>query len=267
MKFLRVFLFCIFINSACYAVVDHNTYISSEEEFEKAYKKIENNAVAKKMLNAYQKIQTYHAVWKSNWPEANAGQFDVDIFFDRKTNSAAFCAVQITTPQTGEKEKKLAILIIKKNNKLSGYHNIGNSIKPEINEDMKNDSNNITYRDIRRAIFLFYPADLPLFMSEYPLCEILQGTPAFCTTDNIDANNIALKLLCRAELGAFLQIDKNTNLINKYYLFEQDSGQYRSLVFELTDIEFDKPLKEDAFNFDTYLIKYKIKKEECINRH
>jgi hypothetical protein len=265
MRFLQVFLFCTFISSVCYAVVD--PCISSQEEFKKVYKKIENNAVAKKMLNAYKKTQTYHAVWKSDCPEANMGQFDVDIFFDRKTNNAVFCAVRTTNTQTGEKEKKLAILIIKRNNKLSGYHNIWNSGKPEINEDMKNDSNTITYRDIRRAIFLFYPADLPLFMSEYPFCEILQGAPAFCTTENIDSNNITLKLLCRAELGAFLQIDKKTNLINKYYLFEQDSGQYRSIVFELVKIEIDKPIKEDAFDFDAYLKKYDIKKEECIKRY
>jgi hypothetical protein len=267
MKFLQVFLIVVFTFSlTSKAVVDNNSTTSDKKyiqtELDNVTKIFEQNKYAKQMLDAYQKVQSYRAVWKAK----SNGEFIVEmkttILFDRKTNNVVYCAVSKNKLENSTEQEKLYILVVKKANKLSVYWNFGMAEKPILCEETKGEPNEITYRDIRKAIFLFYPADLPMMMSYMPLHEILQGNPGSFTTENADANNISLKL-SGSNVGALIQIDAHTNLIKKYNHFDMDSGKNRPPVFELVNLEIDKPIKEKSFDFDEYLDKYNVKRNEC----
>ena len=250
MKFWWICLVCIFYSGTIEA-----SGINEVEDFEKEL--LAKNAVAQKMVDTYRSLKTYEAVWNTDpFQKGNTEQnikFETKILFDRKTNNAVYLMNSITSHEDGEKEEKLSILVTKNKNRLSVYSDIGLSQEPIIKELIKTDPNEITYRDIRKAIFLFYPTDLAMIMSNTPLHEALQGSPESCSTEISDTNEIVLNLVPRHETGAALVIDPNTYLINKYNFFDKATGAKRDPVFNLVSVEIDKPIDSELFDFDIYL--------------
>jgi hypothetical protein len=225
---------------------------------------IAKNEVARKMIDTYKNLQSYQAVWEIKMPQdAEQGkQLEIKILFDRKTNNAVYQTISKNKLEDGTDENKLSILVIKNNNKLSVFSDIGLSQAPVIKETEKEDTNEITYRDIRRAIMMFYPADMAMIMSDVPLHEILQGIPESCLTEISDTNGITLKLLSSFETDAFIGIDPNTNLINEYCFFDKATGEKCPPIFKLITLKTNEPIDAGLFDFDMYLEKYGIKKEE-----
>ena len=162
------------------------------EDFEKEL--LAKNEVAQKMVDAYRSLKTYEAVWNMDIPQEGSAEqnrkLETKILFDRKTNDAVYLVSSKTSHEDGKHEEKLSILVTKNKNKLSVYSNIGLSQEPIIKKTTKTDPNEITYRDIRKAIFLFYPTDLAIIMSHTPLHEALQGSPESCLTEITDTNEI-----------------------------------------------------------------------------
>ena len=221
------------------------------------------NEAAQKVLDAYKKLDTYQAVWEIKLPQdAEQGKsIEIKVLFDRKTGNTACQMVSIDSGDAND-TKKLNLLVIKNNNKLSvfGVGGSGFSPKPVIIDDMFCGPE-ITYRDIRRAITLFYPADLAMLMSDVPLHEILQGIPETCSIEISDTNNITLKLLSGFETDALMKIDPNTNLINEYCFLKKATGEKQQPILKLVSVKINEPIDAGLFDFDKYLEKYGIKKE------
>lgn len=236
-------------------------------DFEKAL--IVDNEVAQKMIDAYKSLKTYEAVWEMEIPqEENTKQYkklEARILFDRKTNNAVYLMSSTVHSEDGKNKKKLSILVTKNKNKLSVYSDIGLSQEPVIKELTKTEPNEITYRDIRKAIFLFYPTDLAMIMSNTPLHEALQGSPESCLTEITDTNEIVLKLVPRYETGAALVLDPKTHLVNKYNFYEKLTGETRVPVLNLVSVKINEPISKELFDFDEYLKEYSIEKKNNNN--
>ena len=109
---------------------------------------------------------------------------------------------------------------------------------------------------------MFYPADMAMIMSDVPLHEILQGIPESCLTEISDTNDITLKLLSGFETDAFIGIDPNTNLIKEYCFLKKATGEKLQPILKLVSVKINEPIDTGLFDFDMYLEKYGITKEE-----
>ncbi len=162
-----------------------------------------------------------------------------------------------TSKDAGE---TLRILVVKNGNKLNVYSHDWQG-KPVITVLTKDTPQEITYRDIRKAIMFFYPADLAMLMSKYPLNEILQGSPEkFLTEKDTNGNDTIVKILSRFETCSYLVLAEDTNIIKEYYFFDKATGKKRWPICKLSSVKIDKPLKDGIFDFDKYLQAYGIDK-------
>ena len=172
-----------------------------------------NKTLAEKVLEKYQSFETYHACWSATVDDQNSNS-TWEVAFDRKSSNVLF---RITGSQTDkERSDQLLLLVIDGANMHTA---LDSGLGMQKDSKPIHDPNQLTYRDVRRAIPMLYPFDLPLIFSEYPFQEIIQSQVKKNETLTKDSDfHPGFELFTRleGETSAQYQVDPDTLLLKAF---------------------------------------------------
>jgi hypothetical protein len=211
-----------------------------------------NKTLAEKVLEKYQSFETYHAQWTPEINDSNnTSKMIWEVAFDRKTKSVLF----LSATSQGDDEttrRKLGFLLVVDGINMNAAVDYGNGIEKK--SKAIPDPNQLTYRDVRRAIPFIYPFDLPLIFSEYPFMEIIQGSVKETKTLTEESEfypGIAIFPELEGETFAEYKIDPDTLLIQAFrFIYHQSSP---SPTFKCNFVQINKKLPKDLFDFEKQL--------------
>ena len=218
--------------------------------------------LAEKVLEKYQSFDTYHAKWSPVANDPNVTERMIwEVAFDRKNKNVLFSS---TASQGNDKSvEKLHFLLVVDGINMNAAEDYGNGIEKQTKPIP--DPNQLTYRDVRRAVPFIYPFDLPLIFSEYPFMKIIQSGVKETKTLTKESDfypGFAIFPMSENETFAEYKIAPDTLLIQAFRFIYHPSSS--SPVFKCNFVQINKELPKDLFDFEKQLERFenKPKKEK-----
>lgn len=293
------FVFSVLI-SICFATGDNLDSNNSQQSKEKQRFLLMgglDDPLLESFIDNYRNINTYQAVWSTevNFEDSKYKEVEriqiliekgikktrsfIEVAFDRKTNSLFYSAKSQNFLNNQWVEMKMP-----GGSKMLAVYNDGNlSVQTDMLTEVQaaekhyDDPNEFTYRDFRRAVWVFpIPFDLPLLASPVPIMEMLQGQPEKLETIKLPANTASTPHISEkqkasrenrelvtdsdlkinifpkyGETAVRLIIDGKDGFLNEWSYFrsgiEKDAN---STTLKLQNVKVNMPLDRSVFDFD-----------------
>lgn len=221
--------------------------------------KVNPSPLAAKLLEKYQAVKTYHAVWDMPSIDKRIKRTTMEVAFERKTGKIFFASLAILNdPKANHPVGNILIYDGKM------FHSAvrmtpGGQIEKQTQPPA--DPNKVSYRDIRRRLGYARPFDLPLMCSETPFMEILQGqVHQFTDSVNEPTKQVILEIMPNPKISqtsAKLMLDPNSLLMEEFgYLDPRMPPEMKGkMFFKLRGVKINKPLSKRIFQLDKQIKK------------
>lgn len=264
---LRIIFLSIFVlANVSFGVLDEGEPEKSHPHSAADLPKIEN-PLAKKVLDKYQSINTYHAVWtmEPNLADPNITKEQIvaiwEVAFDRPNKRILFSIR--SQPLDSKQPSQIGQLFISDGKMMHFAVSMGNNSEPQKRSVPIDDPNQLTYRNVRKGLFL-RPFDLPLIFSELHFMEVIEDQIKEIKTLEESESLLRFEVLPQSgETSAVFGVDPNTLLIERFnFNYHSPSGSFP--VFKLKTIEIDRPLDDALFDVEKQLLQQGKPKESDV---
>lgn len=211
--------------------------------------------LAEQLHAAYRGIQQYHAVWIASLMEDAPDQrIELQVAFDRPARRVLYRLQGLRREGEAWKPSAEGILLVCDGERITKALSFEQDRPWQ--KVQAEQPENLSYWQVRRALFAYLPIDLPLLMSDRPYLEWLQGEVGQMEAlPPVEGQLPGLRVTSAFdETTVVARFDPKTRIIQ--------SAEFGPVTYQLKSIEIDQPLDEAIFDADAHLAALGVKVEE-----